>query len=116
MLVSISISLCKTANVVHSHWPTPPDQDQNLELHIRHYDGGLFSEYAFKDLTEKTLLRIEGPLGQFTLHDSDRPIIMIAGGTGFAPIKSLIEYSLKNNHKRAYPVLLGCAHSCRSIP
>ena len=45
-------------------------------------------------------MRIEGPLGQFTLHDSDRPIIMIAGGTGFAPIKSLIEYSLKNNHKR----------------
>lgn len=77
-----------------------PDKDQNLELHIRHYDGGLFSEYAFKDLTEKTLLRIEGPLGQFTLHESDRPIIMIAGGTGFAPVKSLIEYSLKNNHKR----------------
>ena len=80
---------------------SPPDQDQNLELHIRHYDGGLFSEYAFKDLAEKTLLRIEGPLGQFTLQESDRPIIMIAGGTGFAPIKSLIEYSLKNNHKRS---------------
>lgn len=79
----------------------PPDQDQNLELHIRHYNGGLFSEYAFKDLTEKTLLRIEGPLGQFTLQESDRPMIMIAGGTGFAPIKSLIEYSLKKNHKRS---------------
>ncbi len=77
-----------------------PDQDQQLELHIRHYGGGLFSEYAFTDLTEKTLLRIEGPLGQFTLHESDRPIIMIAGGTGFAPVKSLIEYSLKSNHKR----------------
>tara|TARA_R110002072_G_scaffold106055_1_gene231481 strand:+ start:3822 stop:4832 length:1011 start_codon:yes stop_codon:yes gene_type:complete len=77
-----------------------PDQDQILELHIRHYNGGLFSEYAFKDLTEKTLLRIEGPLGQFTLHESDRPIIMIAGGTGFAPVKSLIEYSLKNDLNR----------------
>jgi CDP-4-dehydro-6-deoxyglucose reductase len=78
----------------------PPEEDQRLELHIRYYDGGLFSEYAFKDLTEKTLLRIEGPLGQFTLHESDRPIIMIAGGTGFAPVKSLIEYSLKNNDQR----------------
>jgi len=84
-----------------------PDQDQRLELHIRHYDGGLFSEYAFKDLTEKTLLRIEGPLGQFTLHESDRPIIMIAGGTGFAPVKSLIEYSLKNSDKRSIQLYWG---------
>lgn len=79
----------------------PPDRDQQLELHIRYYGGGLFSEYAFKDLTEKTLLRIEGPLGQFTLHESDRPIIMIAGGTGFAPVKSLIEYTLMNDDKRS---------------
>lgn len=84
-----------------------PDQDQQLELHIRHYDGGLFSEYAFTDLTEKTLLRIEGPLGQFTLHESDRPIIMIAGGTGFAPVKSLIEYSLNNNHTRPIELYWG---------
>ena len=85
----------------------PPDKDQILELHIRYYDGGLFSEYAFKGLTEKALLRIEGPLGQFTLHESDRPIIMIAGGTGFAPVKSMIEYSLKNNDKRSIQLYWG---------
>ena len=73
----------------------PPHEDQQLELHIRYYDGGLFSEYAFNDLKEKALLRIEGPLGQFTLQESARPIIMIAGGTGFAPVKSLIEHALK---------------------
>ena len=73
----------------------PPHEDQKLELHIRYYEGGLFSEYAFKDLTDKVLLRIEGPLGQFTLQKSDRPIIMIAGGTGFAPVKSLIEHALQ---------------------
>lgn len=89
----------------------PPDQDQRLELHIRYYGGGLFSEYAFKDLTEKTLLRIEGPLGQFTLHESDRPIIMIAGGTGFAPVKSLIEYTLKNNDKRSIQFYWGARTS-----
>jgi CDP-4-dehydro-6-deoxyglucose reductase len=89
----------------------PPDQDQRLELHIRYYGGGLFSEYAFKDLTEKTLLRIEGPLGQFTLHESDRPMIMIAGGTGFAPVKSLIEYTLKNNHKRSIQFYWGARTS-----
>ena len=82
----------------------PPHQDQLLELHIRYYDGGLFSEYAFNDLKEKTILRIEGPLGQFTLQESDRPIIMLAGGTGFAPIKSLIEYSIKIKDER--PVII----------
>ncbi len=85
----------------------PPHEDQLLELHIRHYDGGLFSEYAFNELKEKTVLRIEGPLGQFTLYKSERPIIMIAGGTGFAPIKSLVEYALKNNDKRNINIYWG---------
>ena len=77
-----------------------PHQDQIIELHIRHYEGGLFSEYAFKELKERAILRVEGPLGQFTLQESDRPIIMIAGGTGFAPVKSLIEYSLTKKDTR----------------
>jgi len=69
-----------------------PANDEYLELHIRHYDGGVFSEYAFNKMKEKSLLRIEGPLGSFFLReDSTRPIILIAGGTGFAPIKSIIE-------------------------
>ncbi|MBL1142116.1 MAG: CDP-6-deoxy-delta-3,4-glucoseen reductase [Proteobacteria bacterium] len=78
----------------------PPHVDQKLELHIRYYEGGLFSEYAFKDLKDKAILRIEGPLGQFTLQESDRPIIMIAGGTGFAPVKSLIEHALEKKDYR----------------
>ena len=75
------------ANAPHVH--------DHLELHVRHYPGGHFSEYAFTSLTEKTLLRIEGPLGTFTLReDSDRPMVLVAGGTGFAPIKSIIEHIL----------------------
>jgi CDP-4-dehydro-6-deoxyglucose reductase, E3 len=84
-----------------------PHEDQELELHIRYYEGGLFSEYAFKDLKDKALLRIEGPLGQFTLHESDRPIIMIAGGTGFAPVKSLVEHSLEINDTRPLHIYWG---------
>ena len=69
-----------------------PQDDNYLELHIRHYDGGVFSEYAFNKLREKSLLRFEGPLGSFFLREeSSRPIIMIAGGTGFAPVKSIVE-------------------------
>jgi len=85
----------------------PPHEDQKLELHIRYYEGGLFSEYAFKDLKNNALLRIEGPLGQFTLHESDRPIIMIAGGTGFAPVKSLVEHSLEKNDTRPIHIYWG---------
>ncbi len=78
----------------------PPHKDQQIELHVRYYDGGVFSEYAFNDLQEKALLRIEGPLGSFTLKETGRPMIMVAGGTGFAPIKSLIEHALHVDDKR----------------
>jgi len=71
-----------------------PHDDEFLELHIRYYEGGLFSKFAFNHLREKTLLRIEGPLGTFFLNEeSERPIIMVAGGTGFAPVKSIIEHA-----------------------
>ena len=85
----------------------PPHEDQVLEFHVRHYDGGVFSEYAFNELKDNTLLRIEGPLGQFTLHNAERPIIMIAGGTGFAPIKSIVEYALKINDPRTLHIYWG---------
>ncbi len=73
-----------------------PDQEGPLELHIRHLPGGLFTDYVFgaRDpaLKEKDILRFEGPLGSFFLReDSKRPIIFVAAGTGFAPIKSIIE-------------------------
>ena len=79
----------------------PPHENQELEFHVRHYDGGVFSEYAFNELKNNTLLKIQGPLGQFTLQNSERPIIMIAGGTGFAPIKGIVEHALKINDPRS---------------
>ncbi len=72
-----------------------PGNDQFLELHIRHYPHGAFSDLVFSGMHEGTLLRIRGPLGGFVLDEtSRRPIICIAGGTGFAPIKGLIEHAL----------------------
>ena len=73
-----------------------PDQDGPLELHLRHLPGGLFTDFVFgaKDpaLKEKDILRFEGPLGSFFLReDSKKPIIFLAAGTGFAPIKSIVE-------------------------
>jgi len=73
----------------------------SLELHIRHIDGGNFTGYVFNELEEKAILRVEGPHGQFYLReDSARPIIFMAGGTGFAPVKSIIEYCISHNIQR----------------
>ena len=73
-----------------------PTQDGPLELHIRHLPGGLFTDFVFgvneTVLKEKDILRFEGPLGSFFLReDSQKPIIFVAAGTGFAPIKAIIE-------------------------
>lgn len=78
-----------------------PHNDEFLELHMRLIPGGQFTEYVFNEMQEKSILRLEGPFGSFYLReDSDRPIILVAGGTGFAPIKGIIEHALHHNIKR----------------
>ena len=71
-----------------------------IELHIRHTPGGKFTDHVFGAMKEKEILRIEGPYGSFYLRESDKPIIMVASGTGFAPIKALIEHMQFKNIKR----------------
>ena len=78
----------------------PHDADF-LQLHIRVIAGGVFSEYAANELVEKAILRIEAPFGNFFLReDSNKPVIFVAGGTGFAPVKGIIEHMLFNNIQR----------------
>ncbi len=74
-----------------------PFNDEYLELHIRHVKGGAFTGQIFNELKEKSLLRIEGPHGSFFLRDTDRPKIMMGGGTGFAPLKGMIEQLIQEN-------------------
>jgi CDP-4-dehydro-6-deoxyglucose reductase, E3 len=67
-------------------------QGKSIELHIRHMPGGKFTDTVFSTMKEKDIVRIEGPYGSFYLReDSDKPMILLASGTGFAPIKALIE-------------------------
>ena len=74
---------------------SPPHADNLLELHIRHVPGGNFTDHVFHKMKLKDILRIEGPLGSFFLReDSGKPIILLAGGTGFAPLKGLVEHAL----------------------
>jgi len=64
----------------------------NIELHVRHMPGGVFTDQVFSTLKERDILRIEGPFGSFYLReDSAQPIILLASGTGFAPIKAILE-------------------------
>ncbi|GAB2901140.1 CDP-6-deoxy-delta-3,4-glucoseen reductase [Uliginosibacterium flavum] len=73
-----------------------PNADNMLELHVRQIPGGKFTTRVFSAMKERDILRIEGPLGSFSLRDKpedggDKPIVFLAGGTGFAPIKAIIE-------------------------
>lgn len=71
-----------------------PHDEGFIELHIRHVDGGAFTDWAFTQMKEKAILRIEAPLGGFILNEeSKRPMLFVAGGTGFAPVKSQIEHA-----------------------
>jgi CDP-4-dehydro-6-deoxyglucose reductase len=79
----------------------PPHDSNLLELHVRRTPGGEFSQRVFDDLPEQSLLQIEGPLGQFCYrHDPRPPAILIGGGTGFAPLKSIIRHVLENKLNR----------------
>jgi CDP-4-dehydro-6-deoxyglucose reductase len=72
----------------------PTDAD-HMEFHVRLVDGGHFTGQVFGTMKVKDILRFEGPLGGFFLREeTDKPIILLAGGTGFAPIKALVEDAL----------------------
>lgn len=84
------------ANAPHTQTETP-----GLELHIRHMPGGKFTDHVFGAMKEKEILRIEGPYGSFFLReDSDKPLVLLASGTGFAPLKALIEHMQHKNITR----------------
>jgi CDP-4-dehydro-6-deoxyglucose reductase len=85
-----------------------PHDDEFLELHIRHVSGGLFTEQVFSTMKEKDILRFNGPHGTFFLReDSKKPMVMVAGGTGFAPIKSVVEHATAENCNRPITVYWG---------
>ena len=76
------------ANAPHTQAENP-----SVELHIRHMPGGKFTDHVFGAMKEKEIMRVEGPFGSFYLReDSTKPMVLLASGTGFAPIKAMIEH------------------------
>lgn len=88
---------------------SPPQMEDEIELHIRHVEGGDFTGWVFDELKERDILRIEGPLGNFFIrHDTtERPMILMGGGTGFAPLKSMVEDLLLHNDQRPLHLFWG---------
>ena len=85
-----------------------PSREGEIELHIRRMDGGFFSAMAFDTLKEKDILRFEGPLGTtFLREDTDRPILMVGGGTGFAPLQAMLETLLEKESPRQVHLYVG---------
>jgi CDP-4-dehydro-6-deoxyglucose reductase len=92
-----------------------PHADELVELHIRAVPGGSFSQFVMNELKERAILRFEAPLGTFFLReDTDKPIIFMAGGTGFAPIKSIIEHAF-HTHVDRQMVLYWGVRSLRDL-
>ena len=85
-----------------------PHEEAFLQLHLRDY-GGPFSRFVFDKMKEKDILRIEGPFGTFFLReDSTKPVVLVASGTGFAPIKAIVEHALHMGSKRPITLYWGC--------
>jgi CDP-4-dehydro-6-deoxyglucose reductase len=87
---------------------TAPHADERITLHIRHMPGGLFTDALFgvtqPALKVRDILRIEAPLGTFFLReDNARPIVLLASGTGFAPIKAIAEHVFHERLNRDEP-------------
>jgi CDP-4-dehydro-6-deoxyglucose reductase len=92
------------ANAPHTQQAAP-----GIELHIRHMPGGQFTDHVFGTMKEREILRIEGPYGSFFLReDSDKPIVLLASGTGFAPIKAIIDHLRMKGSQRDTVLYWGC--------
>jgi CDP-4-dehydro-6-deoxyglucose reductase len=97
---------------------SPPHDNELLELHVRRVNGGGFTERLFgaggaidAQLTVGSLLRIEGPIGQFSYREGRGPVLMVAGGTGFAPLKSMLRHVLETGIARDIHLYWGARHA-----
>jgi CDP-4-dehydro-6-deoxyglucose reductase len=103
---------------------SPPHDSELIELHVRRVSGGGFTERLFAPaagapagsamdapLTVGSLLRIEGPIGQFTYREGAGPVLMVAGGTGFAPLKSMLRHALERGVRRPIHLYWGARHA-----
>ncbi|MFN0184860.1 MAG: cytochrome b N-terminal domain-containing protein [Aquabacterium sp.] len=110
----INVVLDDGARRAFSFAQAPADETQapstagdRIELHVRWIPGGRFTTWVFESMAVGDTLEIEGPLGRFALHDSPRPILFVAGATGFAPVKSILEDAFRRGIRRPMTLYWG---------
>lgn len=96
----VNVVLEDGARRAFSFASAPDDGGGPIELHVRLVPGGRFTTRVFETMKVGDLLEIEGPFGRFTLRDGDRPVLFVAGATGFAPIKSILEDAFRRGMRR----------------
>jgi len=85
-----------------------PSEKEFIELHVKHVDGGGFTGHVFNGMQPKEILRFEGPLGTFFFRrSSERPAVLVGGGTGFAPLKAMIEELMHAGDQRPLELFWG---------
>jgi len=91
---------------------SPPQSEDEIELHVRHVDGGGFTGWVFDEMKERDILRLEAPLGTFFIRNdrTERPMILMGGGTGFAPLKSMLEDLLSHHDDRPLHLFWGAGN------
>lgn len=85
-----------------------PHDDAYLQLHVRHIPGGAFTDHVFSTMKEREIVRFNGPHGSFCVReDSAKPLLLVAGGTGFAPLKAIVEHLVAERCTRPMTVYWG---------
>jgi CDP-4-dehydro-6-deoxyglucose reductase len=85
-----------------------PEDGGPVTLHLRHLPGGLFTDQVFGTMKERDILRFEAPLGTFFVReDSDKPMVLLASGTGFAPLKAIVEHMIRSGSTRPMTLYWG---------
>lgn len=90
---------------------TAPGETDDIEMHVRLVPGGRFTTHVFEAMKPGDRFTIEGPFGRFNLRESDRPLIFVAGATGFAPVKSMLEHAFRTGSTRQMILYWGVRHA-----
>lgn len=88
----------------------PPHDNALIELHVRLIPGGRFTTHVFERMQVGDTVEFEGPTGRFTLHAGEKPILLLAGATGFAPVKSIVEDAFHRGVQRPMHLYWGVRH------
>lgn len=87
------------------------NNENQLDLHIRHRTNGFFSDAVFSELTIGSIIRFKGPMGSFTLNStSNKNLLFVCTGTGFAPIKAILDSMIETNNQRKAHLIWGNVH------